>query len=403
MIMPWRSILAVALYAVAVVGMVAGLVSSWLPGGNRAYDESPGDLLAVYVMFLTYATVGVLVLVRQPTNTVGWLVGAVGFFPMLGGGIADLYHQRGTSWPLEDVAVWIGGWYFIAAIATIPLLFLLFPDGRPASPGWRWPVRLVALALGAEILRYMVGPGDCGSGGCDAGDNPFQPAALAPFIDLLGGVGSAGMLAGSVAGVAALVWRFHRARGVERQQVKWVAAAAVLGLLMLGSFNALALVVPVPSTLGNTLFAMVLAMPAVAVAVAILRYRLYDIDRLVSRTLSYAVVTGLLLCVYLVLVAASSRLLPGDSSLPVPVSTLSVAALFHPLRRRMQNVVDRRFDRAHYDADRTLGEFSARLRNEVDLDAARADLIAVVNDTVQPSSASLLLLDRAHPHRRARR
>jgi hypothetical protein len=136
---------------------------------------------------------------------------------------------------------------------------------------------------------------------------------------------------------------------------------------------------------------MVLAMPAVAIAVAILRYRLYDIDRLISRTLSYAVVTGLLLSAYFALVTTSSRLLPGSSSLAVAVSTLSVAALFQPLRRRIQNVVDRRFNRAHYDADCTLEDFSARLRHEVNLDAVRADLITVVRDTVQPASVSLLL------------
>ena len=387
----WRAGLAVLLYAVAVVAMVAGAMSSWAP--TSAYREE-GSLLAlvpVYAAFLAYATVGVLILVRQSENTMGWLLGAVGFFPLFGGGISDLYLQSGADWPLRDVAVWIGGWYFFAALATIPLIFLLFPDGHPASPHWRWVVRTVALALGALILRYMVGPGDCGSEDCGGSDNPFQPAALQPFVPTLEVVGTAGLLIGLLAGLVSLAWRFHRARGVERAQVKWFAAAALLALLLNVMQSVLALVLPEPDSLGNTMFAVALVLPAVAMAVAILRYRLYEIDRLISRTLAYTILTGLLLVVYLALVTTSSRLLPGDSSLSVGVSTLAVAALFQPGRRRIQDLVDRRFNRARYDADRTIEEFSARLRDEVDLDAVRADLIAVVQHTVEPVSTSLLL------------
>ena len=179
---PWRSGLAVVLYAVAVVGMVAGLVSSWMPGGHNAGDESIFDLLPVYAVFLTYATVGVLILVRQPDNTVGSLVGAVGFFPMLGGGIfGPVPPARNGLAVARCRRLGRRAWYFFPAITTIPLLFLLFPDGRPASPRWRWPVHVaVALALGFAILRYMVGPGDCGSADCGSRTTRSSPRRWRP-------------------------------------------------------------------------------------------------------------------------------------------------------------------------------------------------------------------------------
>ncbi len=141
----------------------------------------------------------------------------------------------------------------------------------------------------------------------------------------------------------------------------------------------------------NGMFAVAVALPAVAIAVAVLRYRLYDLGRIVSRTVSYAVITALLVAVYLVLVTASTRLLPGGSSLAVAASTLAAAALFQPLRRRVQSVVDRRFNRARYDADRTVEAFTRRLREDVALDAVRSDLLGAVDDTLQPASLSLWL------------
>ncbi|HZJ05028.1 MAG TPA: hypothetical protein VFD59_06110 [Nocardioidaceae bacterium] len=392
----WRSKLAIVLYGLAVTSLGVQIVLWFIPAASSS--DQLLEILPVLLAFLAYATVGMLILVRRPENRVGWLVGAVGFFPMLGG-LAEMYVQRAPDWPLSDAARWFGAWYFFAAVWTLPLLFLIFPDGRPASRLWRWPMLIAGAGLAAMLVRFMAGPGDCVDGDCGAEDNPYQLAALRPFLSALETVGNLGLLFGVLAGAASLGWRFHRARGVERQQVKWFAGAVGLGLLLFALQTGVSLVWTLSDWLGNGLFAVMVALPAAAVAVAILRYRLYDIDRLISRTFSYAVLTTLLLGVYLTLVTTSARLLPDDSSVAVAVSTLAVAALFQPLRRRVQTVVDRRFNRARYDAERTVAAFTAQLRQEVDLDTVRADLLTVVQDTLQPASVGLWLRnpDRTAP------
>ena len=384
----WRPRLAIVLFVVAVTSFAIQIVS-WFVRGASGQDIPVSDLPG-YVAYIAYATVGTLILVRQPENRVGWLVGAVGFFPLLGS-LAEVYVEGASDGPLFDVARWFNAWHFPAAIGTLPLLFLLFPDGRLASRRWRWPVLIASAGLVALLVRFMFGPGDCVDADCEAKDNPFQPAALRPFLDTLDAVGWIGLLVGLLAGAASLAWRYHRARGVERQQVKWFAAAVGLGLLLLAVQTGVSLIWPLSDWLYNGIFAVIVALPAVAVAVAILRYRLYDIDRLISRTFSYSLLTGLLVGVYVLLVTGVTRLLPISSSQAVAVATLAVAALFQPLRRRLQRVVDRRFNRARYDAAQTAAEFSARLRDEVDLETVRADLLTVVHDTLQPASAGLWL------------
>jgi len=384
----WPSIVAVVLYAAALTSFAIQIVSWALPG-TSGLDDGVGEL-PIWIAFLAYATVGTLILVRQPENRVGWLVGAVGFFPMLSG-LTTVYVQRAADWPLTDAATWYNTWYFVAGVGTLPLLFLLFPDGRPASRLWRWPGLIAATGLAAMLVRYMFGPGDCGEGGCGAEENPYQLAVLRPFLGTLTAVSTIGLLVGLMAGVASLAWRFHRARDVERLQVKWFAAAVFVALLLIAVMAVVSFVWPQTDWLVNGLFVVILVIPAVGVIVAVLRYRLYDLGRVVSRTVSYAVVTALLLGVYLTLVTTSTQLLPDGSSLTVAASTLTAAALFQPLRRRVQTVVDRRFNRAQYDADRTLAAFTVQLRQEVDLDTVRSDLLTVVQDTLQPTGASLWL------------
>ncbi|HZJ05029.1 MAG TPA: hypothetical protein VFD59_06115 [Nocardioidaceae bacterium] len=384
----WPSIVAVVLYAAALTSFAIQIVSWALPG-TSGLDDGVGEL-PIWIAFLAYATVGTLILVRQPENRVGWLVGAVGFFPMLSG-LTTVYVQRAADWPLTDAATWYNTWYFVAGVGTLPLLFLLFPDGRPASRLWRWPGLIAATGLAAMLVRYMFGPGDCGEGGCGAEENPYQLAVLRPFLGALTAVSTIGLLVGLMAGVASLAWRFHRARDVERLQVKWFAAAVFVALLLIAVMAVVSFVWPQTDWLVNGLFVVILVIPAVGVIVAVLRYRLYDLGRVVSRTVSYAVVTALLLGVYLTLVTTSTQLLPDGSSLTVAASTLTAAALFQPLRRRVQTVVDRRFNRAQYDADRTLAAFTVQLRQEVDLDTVRSDLLTVVQDTLQPTGASLWL------------
>jgi hypothetical protein len=380
--------LATFLYGCAVIGFLMYVVLYFVPGHGRN-AEGPVDLLIV-LTFLAYATVGTLILLRQPRNLVGWLVGAVGFFPLLNA-LPDVVLRYAPNWQVAEVALWYGNWYFVAAMGTLPVLFLLFPDGHPASRRWRWPVRLALIGLAAAVARQMLGPGDCAGACTPSEDNPFQPDVLRPVIAALGLVGAGGLLVGLLSGAASLFWRFHRARGVERQQVKWLAAAVVIGLGVNLVQAGIDVVWPRVDWLLNGLFATAVVLPAVAIAVAVLRFRLYDLGQVVSRTVSYAVITALLVGVYLVLVTASTRLLPDSSSFTVAASTLAAAALFQPLRRRVQTVVDRRFNRARYDADRTIEAFTRRLREDVALDAVRSDLVAAVQDTLEPARVGLWL------------
>jgi hypothetical protein len=334
---------------------------------------------------LGYASVGLVLTLRRPANPIGWLFTASGLLWSLwipwDVWIGQLL-AAGRSLPLAaQLAAAAGEFSWATAIALgITLPALLFPDGRLRSPRWRV---VVATALFGAIVAPLAGslmPGQLQETEVPV-DNPF-------------GLGGVAGTAASVLTLTAVVlhWlslpvalaslglRFRSSVGVERQQLRWVAAGAALTLagLLAGAFVAAA---------G---YAAVLCVP-VAVAVAILRYRLWDLDRLVSRTVTYALVTGLLVLPYLLVVPAAGRLAAGTGSLGVAAATLVAAAGFAPLRRRVQALVDRRFNRRRYDAARTVDRFAVRLRDQVDLDALRAELLTVVDQTVQPTRVSLWL------------
>ena len=268
---------------------------------------------------------------------------------------------------------------------TLP--FLLLPGGRLRSRGWR--VVVVTAVTGAAIVLAAGSllPGRLGERPIA---NPFGLVGPAGTVATVLFDAGLGLHAGSaVAALVSLVLVFRASRGVERQQLRWVAAggaAAVAGLLPtilvgLGIASRVNDVVVYPA---------VLCVP-VTVAVAVLRYRLWDLDRLVSRTVTYAVVTGLLVAPYVLILPVATRLAQGAGSLTVAAVTLIAAALFQPLRRRVQDLVDRRFNRRRYDAARTVDRFAVRLRDQVDLDAVRAELLGVVEQTMQPTQASLWL------------
>jgi hypothetical protein len=270
----------------------------------------------------------------------------------------------------------------IALGITLP--FLLLPDGRLRSRRWR----LVAAAAVAGVALFVAGailsPGETGN---DPGpiDNPVGLAGVAGRVAMV--VTISGLVLYAVSLLAALVCvvlRFRASRGVERQQLRWVAAGAAVAVLVL---------LPLPGGEWLPAFMTVvglLCMP-VSVAVAVLRYRLWDLDRLISRTVTYLLVTGLLVLPYLLILPAATRLAAGSGSLAVAAATLAAAALFQPLRRRVQDLVDRRFNRRRYDAAGTVEVFAARLREQVNLDALSAELLAVVDQTVAPTQASLWL------------
>jgi hypothetical protein len=277
-----------------------------------------------------------------------------------------------------------------ATVLGVTLPALLVPDGRLRSPRWR----LVAASGIAAAALVVVGGGLAPARLEDTSiANPFGLSGPAGAV--AGMVAVAGTLlwaATMVASLACVVVRFRSSSGVERQQLRWVAAGAVAAVAGLLAGAA----VPQSTVLSSILYAMVLCIP-LAVAVAVLRYRLWDLDRLVSRTVTYAVVTALLVVPYLLIVPAAGRLVQGSGSLAVAAATLAAAAAFAPLRRRVQGLVDRRFNRRRYDAARTVEGFAARLRDQVDLDALSAELLAVVDHTMQPVGASLWLRSQAAP------
>jgi hypothetical protein len=339
---------------------------------------------------LVYAAVGVIVARHQPRNPVGWiLIAFVVLFllPVDAGYYATLrYHFGHPGLPLGQAALVVTSLWPLA-FALFPLVILLFPDGRLTSPRWRPLLSGYAVAVGYVVAVNLI-PALAGKVGHDIYVNSSGSVSytyrLAPALGALNVVAYAyiGVMWLSFVGHQVLSWR--RAAGERRQQLKWLACGAAITLCvgLLGSALSSALAASQLLEVGVT------AMP-IAIGVGILKYRLYDIDRIISRTLAYAIVTGLLVGVYAGLVLLTQQVLEFTSPVAVAVSTLAAAALFSPLRRRVQRVVDRRFNRARYDADQTITEFAVRLKDAVDLDTVRDDLAGVVHKTLEPAHLSV--------------
>jgi hypothetical protein len=334
---------------------------------------------------LGYATIGLVMALRRPANPIGWLFAASGlawsvtipFDPWVTQLILD--HR---PLPLAaQVGALVGEFNWAPAIAFgITLPALLVPDGRLRSPRWR-PV--VAAAVAGPVLGMLGSsflPGKLEETVVPI-DNPFGRTGVVGTVAAVVGFTGLGLwFISMLAALVSLVLRFRASRGTERQQLRWVVAGAtgaVAGLVV--GIAGVELTYPA-----------VLCLP-VGVAVAVLRYRLWDLDRLVSRTVAYALVTALLVVPYLLILPAATRLAGGSGSLAVAAATLAAAALFQPLRRRVQDLVDRRFNRRRYDAARTVDGFAQRLRDQVDLDALHGELLGVVDQTMQPTQASLWL------------
>jgi hypothetical protein len=349
---------------------------------------------AVYAFFfvLGFATVGLVVALRRPANPIGWLYGAAG--------LAWAYTLPVEPWldqlirehrPLPLVAQVVAaagtlGWApAIALGVTLPALLL--PNGQLRSRRWRLVVASSVTGVVLVIVAGSLSPGPVEELGID---NPLGLAGTAGDVAaVLTVVGVVLHWLSLPPAAVCVVLRFRSSRGIERQQMRWVAAgaAAAVGGLLVSLPSGLGIA---PNWISHIVFPALLSVP-VGVAVAVLRYRLWDLDRLVSRTVTYALVTALLIVPYLLVVPAASRLAAGSGSLAVAAATLAVAALFQPLRRRIQSAVDRRFNRRRYDAARTLDRFAARLRDQVDLDALHTELLGVVDQTMQPTRASLWL------------
>jgi hypothetical protein len=341
---------------------------------------------------LGYATVGLVLTLRRPDNPIGWLYAAAGLTWSLAipaeGWVDQLLADHRLLPPAAQLSAVFGEYNWApATVLGVVLPALLVPDGRLRSRRWR-PVAAAALAAGVLALGgNALAPVTLQDTGIP---NPFAlPGAAGEAAEAVGGLGTLLWLAVLVASLLCVVLRFRSSAGIERQQLRWVvagAAAAVAGLFI-------GAIAPQRTVVSSVLYAAVLCVP-VAVAVAVLRYRLWDLDRLISRTLTYTLVTALLVLPYLLIVPATGRLAAGSGSLAVAAATLAAVALFQPLRRRVQNLVDRRFNRRRYDAARTVEGFATRLRDQVDLDVLHTELLSVVDQTMQPAGASLWLRPR---------
>ena len=368
-----RTVIAMILAAAAAVSAVTGSAFAFLGGGS--FD---GPLIGLAV--LAMATVGALLAIRVPSNAVGWLLIASALclgLETLGAGFGQLsLSVSGGSWPGTAVAGWL-----YSNLLAIPVLIitvgipLIFPDGRLLSARWRWLVVLLVVSGVAQFM-HAFRPGPISD---MTVENPFGIAGIEPFLDAFDQLPDAACVFFFLGGITSVVIRYRRGSSVERQQLKWLIAATAFAV------SAWCLVIvgrvigaPVVTTIGWLGGVLAFALLPVAIGIAVLRYRLYEIDRIVSRTIAWAVVTGALVSVFaagvVALQAVLARVTQGET-VAVAVSTLVAAALFQPLRRRVQRAVDRRFDRATYDARRTVEAFAERLRDEVALDAVVADLM----------------------------
>jgi len=391
-----RRWLAVSLWATMLVLSVAGgvlLVAYQVRSPSITWKDGP----TIFLNGLAFGTVGLLIAVRRPENPIGWLFlagGVLSGVQLLTGEIA-MYDRYVLLDRELHAAVWgwINGLASLVFLALLPFVMLLFPDGRFLSRRWhRFVPFAVALPLLSAIAWLLV-PGEVGL--IPGVDNPFGVDGSAVLTALAGrpfetGIG-APIFVCLLVGVASLLVRWRASGSEQRAQLKWVLFAAAAGFL---STLLTSLLIPTLGSWLNTVaWNVALSGIPVAVGISILRYRLFAIDHIISRTVSYTVVTGMLLAVYVGLVTAVSRLTPTGNSLAVAMSTLAVAALFQPLRRRVQKAVDQRFNRPRYDAARTVETFSLELRDQVDLEVLAADLLRVVHQTMQPAKAGLWLRD----------
>ena len=394
---------------VLIVLFLAALVLLAFAAGQAGSDIS----LFAFVPLL--AAIGFVVARRQPGNPLGWMFLALAALSALGpaaGAYAVLSYRLGHHLPLAAAAVFLALWW-CPLIVTFPLVILLFPDGRLPSPRWRpvlwgylavgacWPVSIYAVAISAVAAGdiQIIPGGDLRAVDYPAGSSAWLGSVEAVILPV--------MALFWLVFVARQVLSWRRADGERRQQLKWLMSGAAVcmaatAVVAVGGTLA-ASASPAFQAVLNVVAVGIGALP-VSIGVAILKYRLYDIDRIISRTLAYALVTGLLVGVYAGLVLLATQVLGHHhSTVAVAAATLAAAALFNPLRRRVQRAVDRRFNRARYDADQTIAAFASRLQDAVVLDAVRDDLAGVVQNVLEPVHVSVWTNERGDRGERERR
>jgi hypothetical protein len=392
---PWLAWSLMVLSVVLVVGGIALALMTRSSTPQRSY-YGPVDAVFFLATVLTFSVVGAIIASRQPRNAIGWLfcgVGLVMAINSLAGGYAE-YRLSGGSAPgsLAETAAWFASWsWTLLVYVPTSFLLLLFPNGRLPSPRWRPVAWCAALGLIGFVAGTALQPGPLGD--FPQIMNPYGVDSL--ILDAIALTGVILALASMVASAVSLIVRMRRAGRAERQQIKWLAYG---GAVVVGAVFASGVFATIWSPdVGIALISLGLLGVPIFTGVAIARYRLYDIDIVINRTLVYGALTAALVAVYFGGVAtlqAIFRALTGQEQQPqlaIVVSTLAIAALFNPLRRRIQSFIDRRFYRSKYDARKTLESFSAKLRDETDLQALNNELVSVVRETMEPSHVSLWL------------
>ena len=384
------------------------LVVSWLPVGDSLYAGAPvyDFWLVNTVVAVSFSTVGGVIAPRLPPhNPVGWLFCTIGLLAGMRLFVAEyaivtLLAEPGTplsNLPGGEALAWVSSWLWVSHIGLFLYLALLFPDGGPPSSRWRPFAWAVGVVIVVGTVAVAVWPET--AAGFDLTSHPLGVEIATDAVNPVEVI----LYTLALVAMSSLVVRLRGSKGVERQQVKWFAYAVVvlaisailayvvsetMGIRWLGWISSVLVIVGV------------VGLP-VAVGIAILRYRLYNIDLIINRTLVYGSLSAILVSLYVGSIVASQGLLRAltgqGSQLAIVASTLAVAALFNPLRHRIQSFIDRRFYRRKYDARRTLEAFSAKLRNQTDLDALGDDLVDVVRETMQPAHVSLWLRSEATP------
>ncbi len=405
-----RARFAIAVAVIATLFLVAAMGILILVAPNAPLEDAWGFRGGAALLAVAFGGVGALIAFRVPGNRIGALLVAIGFWAAAIGFSAE-YAAYGLvvapgSVPFALAASWLATWVWVP-FAGLPTTFLVlvFPDGQLLSPRWRPVAWLAAAAIVITSAAMALLPGPINN--VPSLDNPLGVSpSTAPAIQAVAWLGFVLLATAVVLSAASLVLRVRRSAGVARQQLKWFAAAAVFaGLTLAGPATLFNLAItgdPAAPTVKafEVLTMIALLLVPIAVGIAVLRYRLYEIDRLISRTIGWAIVTGLLVTAFVALILALSSILEpltGGSTLAVTGSTLVTAALFAPLRNRVQRAVDRRFDRGRYDGERLLAAFGERRRNEVDLVMISDDVLATVDRAVRPSHVGLWLRNPEHP------
>jgi hypothetical protein len=387
-------------WAVWGVALLAVAATAWfdalLRGAGRPdlAQLDAGGLTGVLTV-LSAATAGAVLATWRPRHPVGWLLLGFGSLQALAGA-AEGYAREGLlarpgSLPAAGAIAMLSSVSFIPGLGIVGFILLLTPTGSlPMGSGWRWWAWLAAVVPVVFTVAWLLGsPVIDPDSVLKSVPNPLAIPWLSKPLQAVYAQAAPATTITLVVAAVSLLLRFRRARGIERQRLRWLSLAAALAPLAV--LLTAAGIVTNREVLANWAAGLYLALLPLTIWASIVRYRLYDLDRIISRTLAYSLLTVLLALGYGALVLGLGQLLGKKSSLAVAVATLAVATAFQPVRRRIQRAMDRRFDRRRYDASRTIAAFSARLRQQTDLDTLAEELLAVVDDTMQPTRASLWL------------